>query len=156
MAEYERLVSEDDPLARCALEPVARLDAERQAQEQRIADADAHLGEWTAKVSADGVLDFYARIRDLVKGRVAQAEGIAEINAALHDSLMGVWMSYDGDALSAGIKVRPSGVPAYDAAVAELFGTLPSWQEDIEMLKQILPNEDFGVRQLDDREGKSR
>ncbi|HET7047531.1 MAG TPA: hypothetical protein VFI54_04605, partial [Solirubrobacteraceae bacterium] len=154
MAEYERLVGEGDPVARYALEPVARLDAEREAQQQRIADADAHLSEWTAKISADGVLDFYARIRDLVQGRVMQADGIVEINAALHDSLAGVWLSYDGEALSAGIKVRPSGNPQYDLAVAELFGTLSSWEESIEMLRQILPDEFAGERQLDDSEGR--
>ena len=89
MAEYERLALADDPLARYALEPVARLDADIEAEQQRIGDAEAQLAEWTAKINADGVLDWYTRIRDLVRGRIAKAEGVAEINAALHDSLMG-------------------------------------------------------------------
>lgn len=141
MAEYERLALADDPLARYALEPVARLDADIEAEGQRIGDAEAQLAEWTAKINADGVLDWYTRIRDLVRGRIAKAEGIAEINAALHDSLMGVWLAYDGETLTADIKVRPSGLPEYDLLVAELFGSMPSREESLDLLATILPDE---------------
>jgi hypothetical protein len=87
------------------------------------------------------VLDFYNRIVDLIQGRVVQADGVAEINAALDDSLLGVWLGYDGQTLTADIQVRPSGMDDYDVAVAELFGTLPTRQETDEMLKRLFPDE---------------
>ena len=83
-----------------------RETAERKSLQRDIDDAEAVLAEWTAKINADGVLDWYARIRDLVGGRIAKADGVAEINAALHDSLMGVWLAYDGETLTADIKVK--------------------------------------------------
>jgi hypothetical protein len=66
---------------------------------------------------------------------------VAEINAALHDSLLGVWLGYDGMTLTADIKVRPSGLDDYDVAVAELFGTFPTRQETVEMLARLVPDE---------------
>ena len=99
------------------------------------------LSEWTARLSADSVLDFYNRIVDVVQGRIAKADGVAEINAVLHDTLLGVWLGYDGRTLTADIEVRPSGLDDYDAAVAELFGTLGPWREAIEMLERLLPDE---------------
>ena len=99
-----------------AFEVIERIDSERESRQRDIDDAEAVLAEWTAKISADGVLDWYARIRDLVQGRLAKAEGVAEMNAALHDSLLGVWLAYDGETLTADIKVRPSGMPEYDMA----------------------------------------
>ena len=125
-----------------AFELIERIDRQREVLQREIDDADAVLSEWTGQLSVDGVLDFYDRLVDLVKGRVAKADGIAEINAALHDSLLGVWLTYDGDTLTADIEVRPSGIPEIDAAVAELFRTtLPSYQESIEILRRALPDE---------------
>jgi DNA invertase Pin-like site-specific DNA recombinase len=131
MAEYERLVAEDDPLARYALEPVAKLDQERQRQEQAITDTEALLSEWTDEPDTDRVLDFYNRVVDLVRGRVAHATGIAEINEALHDALTGVWLRYDGQTLMAEIKLRviewdENFVEDFECAAAEVFG--PTWK----------------------------
>ena len=85
-----------------------------------------------------------------------KAEGIAEINAALRDSLIGVWLAYDGDTLTADIRVRPTGMPEHDALVTELFGSLPSREESIKILRQALPDEFGDEPQLADREGLSR
>ena len=139
-----------------AFELIERVDAERKSLQRDIDDAEAVLAEWTAKINADGVLDWYARIRDLVGGRIAKADGVAEINAALHDSLMGVWLAYDGETLTADIKVRPSGRPEYDLLVAELFGTMPSREGSIEMLKQALPGAFTDERELAALEGTCR
>ncbi len=88
---------------------IERIDAERRLLAEAIADAEARLTEWTATPTADAALDFYNRIVDVVAGRVAQADGIAEINAVLHDSLLGVSLGFDGRTLTADIQVRPSG-----------------------------------------------
>ena len=157
-----------------AFELIERIDRQREVLQREIDDADAVLSEWTGQLSVDGVLDFYDRLVDLVKGRVAKADGIAEINAALHDSLLGVWLTYDGETLTADIEVRPSGWPEGDAAMADLFrATLPSYQESIDTLRRALPDEfpDDGTHsviepsdpgggpadgQLSDRESKCR
>jgi site-specific DNA recombinase len=123
MDEYHRLVQADDPLARYALEPVAKLDAERERQIEAIGGAEAMLAEWTGEANVDGALDFYNGVRDLVQGRIAKAEGVAEINAALHDSLTGVWLRFDGERLTAEFKLRPTGDPDLDAVIVEVFGS---------------------------------
>jgi hypothetical protein len=109
----------------------------------------------TAELSADAVLDWYGRMRDLVTGSMARADGVAEINAALHDSLMGVWMAYDGETLRADVRIRPSGMPECDPAVTELFGQLASREELIDTLRQVLP-EGFAEPQLLDSEHACR
>ena len=121
------------------LEVIERIDAERAIRQREIEEAEAVLSEWTAKFSADSALDFYNRIVDVVHGRVAKAQGVADINAVLHDTLLGVWLGFDGRTMTADIKVRPSGLDEYDAAVADLFGTLGPWREAIEMLERLLP-----------------
>jgi DNA invertase Pin-like site-specific DNA recombinase len=123
------------------LEVIERIDSERAGRQRDIEEAEAVLSEWTARLSADSALDFYNRIVDVVQGRVARAQGMAEINAVLHDTLLGVWLGFDGRTMTADIKVRPSGLDEYDAAVAELFGTLGPWREAIEMLQRLLPDE---------------
>ena len=133
------------------LEVIERIDQERESRRRDLEDAEAQLAEWTAKINADGVLDWYTRIRDLVRGRIMKADGVAEINAALHDSLMGVWLAYDGETLTADVRMRPSGLPEYDLLVAELFGSMPSREESIDLLQHILAEE-----QLADREATSR
>lgn len=120
-AEYQRLVDEGNPLARYALEPVAALDDRRGAQLARIADADAALAEFSGEVSADAVLDFYNGVVDLVRGRIARAEGVAEINASLRDSLTGIWLQYDGATLAAEVELRPTGWDTLDKVAADIF-----------------------------------
>jgi DNA invertase Pin-like site-specific DNA recombinase len=118
-AEYQRLVDESDPLARYALEPVSELDTERDTQERAIGEAEAALSEFTGEADADAVLDFYNGLRDLVTGKIAKAQGVAEINAVLHDHLTGIWLRFDGATLDAQVKVRMVGQLA--DVTAELF-----------------------------------
>jgi hypothetical protein len=106
------------------LEVIERIDQQRRNIGSDISDAEAQLAEWTASLSGDLVLDWYSGVVDVIQGRVAKAQGIAEINAALHDSLVGVWLAYDGITLSADIRLRPTGDDDIDAVVAELFGSL--------------------------------
>jgi DNA invertase Pin-like site-specific DNA recombinase len=106
------------------LEVIERIDQERKSRAREIENAEAQLAEWTASLSADAVLDFYNGVVDVIQGRVAKAQGIAEVNQALHDSLLGVWLGYDGKTLSADIRLRPTGDDDIDAVVAELFGSL--------------------------------
>ena len=124
-AEYQRLVDEGDPLARYALEPVVKLDQEREGQQRAISEAEAVLSEFdSGSVAADAALDFYNAVVDLVEGRIAQASGVADINAALHDSLTGVWLGFDDKTLMAEVRLRPTGDDDLDTVVAELFGVL--------------------------------
>ena len=77
---------------------------------------------WSGTLAADQVLDYYNRLVDLVNGNLTRARGVVEISAALHDSLVGVWLGYDGDTLSAEIQLRPTGDSDLDAIAIELFG----------------------------------
>jgi hypothetical protein len=56
-------------------------------------------------MSADAVLDYYDGIVALVQGKVKQAAGVAELDAALHDTLVGVWLAYDGERMSADVRM---------------------------------------------------
>jgi hypothetical protein len=126
------------------LEVIERIDRDLASRTRQIAELEAQLEEWTAQLSADGILDFYNGIVDLVKGRIARAKGIAEINAALHDSLTGVWLSYDGETLTADVSFRPTGDDYWDECLMEMFGNLeprPGAVEDQqEELAGQLPN----------------
>jgi DNA invertase Pin-like site-specific DNA recombinase len=104
-----------------ALEVIERIDAQRDSSREEIADAEAALGEWTGTLDSDAVLDFYTGIVDLVQGRIAKARGIDEVNAALHDSLAGVWLRFDGEALRAEVRLRPSGDQDLDGVALRLF-----------------------------------
>jgi hypothetical protein len=97
MTAYERLVSEGDPLSRYALEPVAKLDADTEAQEHRIAEAEARLSEWSAPPDVDEALDFYSGLVDVIQGRISKAPGIEELNEALASILAGLWCELDQD-----------------------------------------------------------
>lgn len=46
-AQYSKLVEAGDELATYALEAVGRIDRDREAQEKRIAEAEAVAAEWT-------------------------------------------------------------------------------------------------------------
>jgi DNA invertase Pin-like site-specific DNA recombinase len=96
-AEYERLISEDDPLARYALEPVAKLDQQRGAARAETEEAEAVAAEWSGAPDMDAVLDFYNGLVDVIHGRIEQAPGIAELNEALASVLAGLWCELDPD-----------------------------------------------------------
>jgi DNA invertase Pin-like site-specific DNA recombinase len=84
-----------------ALEVIERIDRNRRQQEQVIAQAESVLSEWQASPDVDTALDFYSTVRDLIQGRVKKAKGARELNAALADVLGGMWMSLEGDHLTA-------------------------------------------------------
>jgi DNA invertase Pin-like site-specific DNA recombinase len=86
MAEVEEKGA--DPIV---MEAIARIDVKREAQQQRITDADAILAEWAATPQVNEALDFYNRLHDLVAGRVKQAQGVKELNDALAGVLSGLW-----------------------------------------------------------------
>jgi hypothetical protein len=73
------------------MEVIANIDAKREAQQRRIADAEAILAEWAATPEVNEALDFYNRLHDLVQGRVKQAQGVKELNDALAGVLSGLW-----------------------------------------------------------------
>jgi DNA invertase Pin-like site-specific DNA recombinase len=103
-----------------ALEVIERIDQQREAVRTDIEDAEARLAEWTA-VGPDDAMAYLTRIVDQVEGRIARAEGIRELNAALRDVLNGVVLGYDGETLTADLRLTPSGFEACDSAIAELF-----------------------------------
>jgi hypothetical protein len=105
-AEYDKLVAADSDVAHLALERVAKLDADRGQQQQRIAEAEAVVAEWSGPPDLDAALDFYNGLVDLTQGRVARAQGALELNAALHDVLAGVWMRLDEGRLHAWFQLR--------------------------------------------------
>lgn len=115
-----------------ALEVIERIDRQREAVQQSVEDAQARLNEWTVELAGDAVLAYYEGIVDVVQGRIAKAEGVREINAALHESLTGIWLSYDGRTLKADIKLRPTGDEDIDQVLAEMFPALEPDPHQIE------------------------
>jgi hypothetical protein len=134
-AKREKRMAElaDVGLTDIGLEVVARIDEQRASTRIDIADAEAQLSEWEAEPDSDALMAYYAGIVDLVQGRVAQADGAAEVNRALHESLTGVWLAYDAQMLTAEIELRPTGDEDFDAVVAELFGTLTPFPGALEL-----------------------
>jgi DNA invertase Pin-like site-specific DNA recombinase len=99
IAEWRRMVDAGDELARYALEGVQQIDAELDAQTQQIAQAEAVVAEWSGDdvVHMDAALDYYARILDVIQGKVHQAPGARELNAALASVLAGLWLRVEVD-----------------------------------------------------------
>jgi DNA invertase Pin-like site-specific DNA recombinase len=89
-----------------ALEVIERIDRDRAATSSLVADAEAQLAEWTAQPALDALLDFYNGLRDVIAGRVKQAQGARELNTALADVLAGVWLGIDGGLLKAEFELR--------------------------------------------------
>jgi hypothetical protein len=85
------------------------------------------------------VLDFYNGLREFVTGEIAKAQGVAGINAVLHDHLTGLWPRFHGTTLDAEVKARMTG--ALGEVSAELVqdvlaGREPwigtTWRESLE------------------------
>jgi hypothetical protein len=83
----------DRALADQAMLELARIDADAAELRERIATAEARLAEWTAEPDIDAALDFYNRLVEHVRGRIADADTAAELNAALSGVLAGAWMA---------------------------------------------------------------
>lgn len=111
------------------LEVIERIDTEREARRRDVDDARAALAEWSAELDSDAITAFYQGLVDLVKGRVANAEGAAEVNRALHESLAGVWMAYDGKTLTAEVRLRSTGDDDIDVMAAALVPELVPFPE---------------------------
>jgi site-specific DNA recombinase len=94
-AEWRRMVDDGDPLARIALEEVERIDRERDAQAQAIAQAEAVVAEWVGASDMDAALDYYNAIVDVIHGRVRQADGAEALNRALASVLAGLWVEVE-------------------------------------------------------------
>ena len=89
---------------------IERIDRDRERVLDGIRDSEARLSEWTPSPDVDAALDFYNRIVDLIQGRVNQAKGAQELNAALADVLSGIWMSLeDNGVLRAQFALREPG-----------------------------------------------
>jgi DNA invertase Pin-like site-specific DNA recombinase len=86
MAELEQV-----GMTKIGMEVIERIDAKREAQANRIAEAEAVVAEWTAPPNIDATLDFYSDLVDLVQGRVSKAIGVRELNDALRGVLAGLW-----------------------------------------------------------------
>ena len=130
----------DIGVSKIGLEVIERIDAQRESSREEIADAEAALGEWTGTLSADAILDFYESVVDLVEGRISKANGVVEINAALLDSLAGVWMRFDGETLTAQVQFRPTGDEDLDGIAAELLGAQVEILDHVELATSQLPS----------------
>lgn len=96
-AEYDKLVAAGSPVAHLALERVAKFDAERERQQQRIAEAEAVVAEWGGGPDMDAALDYYSAIADVVTGQIAKADGARELGRALGSVLAGLWIEVEPD-----------------------------------------------------------
>jgi DNA invertase Pin-like site-specific DNA recombinase len=112
------------------LEVVEGIDRERAFAAMQIDDAKAALAEWDAELDSNAIVAYYAGLVDLVKGRVARAQGVEDVNRALHESLTGIWLSLTNKTLTAQVRLRPTGDDDLDVVAESLFGTLrpePEW-----------------------------
>jgi hypothetical protein len=86
MAELEEV-----GITKVGMELIERMDARREAQQQRVVDAEAVLAEWAPPPNLNAALEFYSELLDLVQGRVKKAQGARELNEALASVLVGLW-----------------------------------------------------------------
>ena len=100
------MVDDGDHLARYALEEVERIDLEREAQLQAIAEAEAVVAEWAGPPDQKAALAYYEALLDLIRGRVGNARGAQDVNRALHDVLAGIWFDVREGRLRAEFEVR--------------------------------------------------
>jgi hypothetical protein len=138
-ASYRRMVDDDDdPLARYALEEVARIDAQIADQEHTIAQTQARVSEWEGAPDVDDMLDLYSELVALMRGNLALREGAAPhvkglereraeiqqeaanaLNAALRGILRGIWMSVEDRKIRCEFRMLPGKAsPALMRAVA--------------------------------------
>ena len=92
--DYTAPVAEGDTNARIILSAVDRLDGQAATLVSRIADAEALLGEWQ-EADRDDALALLHGLRDVVQGKVANAEGTVALHDALASVLSGIWASLD-------------------------------------------------------------
>jgi DNA invertase Pin-like site-specific DNA recombinase len=127
MAELEQV-----GITKVGMEVIDRIDRKLARQEEKVLRLTAQLAEWTASPSLDAIFDFYDGLRDLILGRVKQARGARELNAALADVLAGVWLRIDGGLLQAEFELRKR--PEADDV---LLGMLPVGVRVVKWARQI-------------------
>lgn len=93
-SSYRKLL-DDDGKARIALGEVERVDRERAVQAQGIAQAESIVSEWSGPPDVDAALDFYMGLVGLVQGKLSEASGAPELNAALHEVVTGIWFEVE-------------------------------------------------------------
>jgi hypothetical protein len=64
------------------------------------------VAEWSAAPDVNAALDFYMELLDLIRGRVREADGSRELNAALKDVLAGLWCEMDDNRLLVDFALR--------------------------------------------------
>lgn len=122
LAEYRKLVTDHSRLAHLALEEVDRIDRQREAQEQTIAQAQSVVSEWEGPPNLDRALDFYTELVELVQGRIQRARGVVELNQALSQVIAGLWVEVDGDRLHAEFQLRlPEEAPKMTNGLAQVL-----------------------------------
>ena len=89
------------------LRQVARIEADVQASEQAVRDAEARAAEWTGTASVDATLDYYNAVVDLIDGKVKEAHGAREVNVALASMIRGIWMAVANGRLRAEFQLLP-------------------------------------------------
>jgi hypothetical protein len=80
-----------------AMEALASVDQEIADRKLTLGDLRTRAQEWSAPVSADGLLAFYSEVRDVIAGRLATSQSTIELHGALHGFLEGVWVKVELD-----------------------------------------------------------
>ena len=111
------------------LEVIEGIDRKIEAQQRKIGEAEAMTAEWQGPPDVNAALDYYSKLVDAIRGKVAGADGVEAVNAALTTVVAGLWISYDGKRLEASFALRP------------LDG-----REDVSGLAQVLSHELGGNR----------
>lgn len=91
LTEYRKQVDDGKSTASLALEEVERIDQEIAAQKTVIEQVEAVVSEHAAPPDVDAALDYYASLRDAIRGRVSGASSIEELNVVLSNLLAGMW-----------------------------------------------------------------
>lgn len=114
MTAYSKLVDEGASTAYIALEEVERIDRERVNHRRQIAEIEATVAEWSGPPDVDAALDFYNELVDLMRGRIAEAEGAGDLRRELQRVLAGLWAEIADGQLKAEFALRVIDEPPED------------------------------------------
>jgi hypothetical protein len=78
-------LAEDDSQAQAAMRAAATAQEEHQRRRKRLDAAKAALHDVPTEAPTDGMLDFYNELGDAIRGRLAGAGTLAQVNDALRD-----------------------------------------------------------------------
>jgi hypothetical protein len=106
LADYERALADGDPTARLVLEVAAKIDTERQALAERLADTEAVASEWDT-ADGGGLVQSVDLLRALQDGSTTEA-----MRAAMARAVTGIYAGLKDGRLRAEFALRaPRGVP---------------------------------------------